>query len=248
MGRRSGWLELTHLTGKAVYERARVRRKAWIGMRLRRAGEIFETGKGTNATFQLDQGLGTVEVFESTHFRIKALYQTSSGGRVTQLSVEQGQVRLKVRPMTNPSSRLEILTPVGINGVRGTEFGISVQPSGKAGIVTRSGLVYTSAKGETVEIEKGFQTLTMPGESPLPPKPFKDDPNVFSTRSQIEGDRVRLTGKTDAVNLIFLNGLLQDTDREGNFNYSFPIGDATFVVMRVLTPLGRRKDHWLPLY
>ena len=245
--RRGGWLELSSLKGKAIYQRDRIRQKAWTGMRLHRVGEIFETGQGAAATFKLDQGLGTIQVSEQTRFRIKALHKTITGGRVTLLTVLQGQIRLKVRPMSNPSSRLEVFTPVGINGVRGTEFGVSVQPSGKASVATLSGQVDTTAMGQTQEIAKGLQTLTMPGEGPQPPSSLQDNPNAFVTRSQVEGSILKLVGTTDAVNTILLNGDPQDTDREGNFDLSFPVGNAAFVNLRVITPLGKQKDHQLPL-
>ncbi len=245
--RRGGWLELSSLKGQAIYQRDRIRQKAWTGMRLHRVGEIFETDQGAAATFKLDQGLGTIQVSEKTRFQIKALHKTLTGGRVTLLTILQGQVRLKVRPMSNPSSRLEIFTPVGMNGVRGTEFGVSVQPSGKASIATLSGRVDTTAMGQTLVIAKGLQTLTMPGKSPLPPTSLQDNPGVFVTRSQVEGNNLRLVGTTDAVNTILLNGEPQDTDREGNFDLSFRVGDAAFVNLRVITPLGKQKDHKLPL-
>ena len=245
--RRGGWLELSSLKGKAIYQRDRTRQKAWTGMRLHRVGEIFETAKGATATFKLDQGLGTIQVSEKTRFQIKALHKTLTGGRVTLLTVLQGQIRLKVRPMSNSSSRLEIFTPVGINGVRGTEFGVSVQPSGKASVATLSGRVDTTAMGQTLAIAKGLQTLTMPNESPLPPTPLQDNPNAFVTQSQVEGNTLRLVGTTDAVNTILINGEPQNTDREGNFDLSLPVDDAAFINLRVITPLGKQKDHKLPL-
>lgn len=216
-------------------------------MRLRRVGEVFETGQGAEAVFELDQGLGTLYVSEKTRFQIKALHKTFSGGRVTLLNVFQGQVRLKVRPMTNPSSRLEIETPVGMNGVRGTEFGVSVQPSGKASVATLSGQVDTTALGQTSAVAKGLQTLTMPGESPLSPTPLLDDPDVLVSNSTVESEILKLTGKTDAVNSISLNGKAQNTDREGRFDLSLPVEGLAFVQLRVVTPLGTQKDYRLPV-
>ena len=34
-----------------------------------------------------------------------------------------------------------VITPAGVSGVRGTEFGVSVLPSGKAGLATLKGMV-----------------------------------------------------------------------------------------------------------
>ncbi len=245
--RNNGWLELRQLTGTAVYQQQGKRLKAWIGMRLTQVGEIFETAPGASAILSLDQGLGSIQVFEQTRFRIKAIHTTASGGRVTLVDVLKGQVRLKVRPMKNPSSRLEVFTPVGMNGVRGTEFGISVQPSGKASVATLSGQVDTIAMGETQAISQGLQTLTMPGEAPQPPEKLQDDPDARVNMSRVEGNMLRLVGQTDAVNSLFINGEPQDTDREGNFDISFPVGNAAFVKLHIVTPLGKRRDYKLPL-
>lgn len=245
--RNGGWLELRQLQGQAIYQQGSRRLKAWLGMRMSKVGEVFETASGSSAVLTLDQGLGTIQVSEQTRFRIKAIHTTLNGGRVTLLDVMQGQVRLKVRPMSNPDSRLDILTPVGMNGVRGTEFGVNVQPSGKSSVATLSGQVDTTAQGQTQAIGKGLQTLTMPGEAPQPPQALQDDPDARVSRSVVEGQVLKLLGQTDAVNTLFINGQPQDTDREGHFNLSFPIGDADFVQLRVITPLGNQKDYTLPL-
>lgn len=245
--RNSGWLELRQLQGKAIYQTGNKRLKAWIGMRLTQVGEIFETAPGASAILSLDQGLGTIQVAEQTRFRIKAINTTAGGGRVTLVDVMEGQVRLKVRPMNNPSSTLEVFTPVGMNGVRGTDFGVSVQPSGKSSVATLSGKVDTIAMGETQAIGAGLQTLTMPGEAPQPPKELQDNPDARVTLSLIEGNVLRMVGQTDAVNNMFINGESQDTDRNGNFDISFPVGDADFVQLYIVTPLGKRRDYKLPL-
>ncbi len=245
--RNSGWLQLRYFKGDAIYQRRRTRQKAWQGMRLWRTGSIFETGQGAEALFDLDENLGTIHVSEQTRFQIKALHKTFSGGRVTLINVLQGQVRLKVRPMNHPSSRLEVETPAGMNGVRGTEFGISVQPSGKASVATLSGQVDTSALDTTMAIEKGLQTLTMPGEAPLPPTPLLEQATMQVSQSKIEAGVLKLIGKTDPVNSILLNGKAQNTDREGNFSISSPIDDLAFVQLRVITPLGTQKDYRLPV-
>lgn len=245
--RNSGWLELRQLTGRAIYQRGSKQLKAWTGMRLSQVGEIFETDPGASAVLALDQGLGTIQVAEQTRFRIKALHTTTSGGRVTLLDVIHGRVRLKVRTLSNPSSRLEVFTPVGINGVRGTDFGVSVQPSGKSSVATLSGQVDTIAMGETQAVGKGLQTLTMPGETPQPPTTLQDNPDAQVSLSRVDGNILRLVGQTDAVNSIFINGKAENTDREGNFDLSISTQNARIIEFRIVTPLGKVRDYELPL-
>jgi hypothetical protein len=46
---------------------------------------------------------------------------------------------------------LEISSPSGVAGVRGTVFGVAVDPKGKTGISTLEGAVATTAKGQTCD-------------------------------------------------------------------------------------------------
>ncbi|NJN48594.1 MAG: hypothetical protein HC805_00725 [Alkalinema sp. RL_2_19] len=138
--RTGSWLEVKQLKGKAIYQTTNRRRwKAWVGLRFQSVGEVFETAADSTVVMNLESGIGTIFVAERTKFSIKQRYTTKDGGQVMQLYVERGQIRLKVRPLTNSNSRLEIMTPAGIAGVRGTEFGVGIQPNGQSGVATPIG-------------------------------------------------------------------------------------------------------------
>ncbi len=245
---KAGWLEVKKLQGKVIYQRQQVRQIAWNGLRLKHVGEILETQAESGAILALDQGIGIVHVAENTRFQIKTLHTTAKGGRVTLLEVTQGQVRMKVRPMKNPASRLEIHTPAGIAGVRGTEFGVSVQPSGKTGIATLSGRVDAEAQGETVAVGKALQSLTMPQEPPQPAAPLRDDPDVRLDLARLDNGQLRLVGDTDAVNVLLVNGSPQSTDRTGHFEIDLPFTtEKGNIELRVITPLGTQKRYELPI-
>lgn len=144
------YLEVRSVVGNVTYENKQASQPANIGRKLENIGDSISTGKNSRTILALDTGIAFVEVAENTKLQIKKLQTTSNNGKVTELLVTGGQVRLKVRPLNNRDSRLEINTPAGITGVRGTEFGVSVQPSGKTGVATLKGKVVTSIRSNCI--------------------------------------------------------------------------------------------------
>lgn len=156
-------------------------------------------------------------------------------------------MRLQVRPFTNSSSRLEIQTPAGISGVRGTEFGISVQPNGKTGVATLKGGVATAAQGKSVLVKAGFQSFVIPGEAPSPATPLKNDPRLdIRQLSSVGNQQVRIVGQIDPVNLLAIATLPQTTDRQGNFDITLPVSaQKQRITAIVTTPLGKQQTYEL---
>jgi len=245
----NGWLRLETLQGKVVYRRRKQARplKAWVGQKLWRVGEILETGPRASATLALDLGLGTLVIAPSTQLLIKTLHTNAAGGRVTQLELLQGQARLKVRPMSNSESRLEIHTPAGITGVRGTDFGVAVQGDGQTGVATLTGLVEASAQGKAVGVGQQFQALVVPRQQPQDPEPLRDDPGLdMSFAKQVDGV-LRLVGVTDPLNLLLVNETPFSTGPKGEFEVLLPIGEQKTVTLHVITPLGKQRKYEIPL-
>ncbi|MGC1308210.1 MAG: FecR family protein [Phormidesmis sp.] len=251
------WLTLTQKEGPvALIPYQSERRAARIGDRLVSAGDTVITGSEASARLDVDTGTGFVTMAENSRLSVQSLSITADGGRVTELAVDRGQVRLQVRPLTNPGSRLEIYTPAGVSGVRGTEFGIAVQPNGQTGVATLAGSVATSAQGETVIVGTQQQSTVRPGEPPTPPEPLRDDPTLFVTSlSTVRGQRaVRIIGYTDTVNLLEIDNELRTLDREGRFDLVIPLpavdGDLSRYRQRrilalVTTPLGTEQKYEL---
>lgn len=244
------WLELQQMTGQVNYQRGQLVRPAHIGQKLQAVGEGIETGKQSTASLAVDTGIGVISVGEQTKLRIQDLQVTPDHGHITQLQVMGGQVRLKVRRFTNPNSRLEIETPSGLSGVRGTEFGVSVQPNGKTGLATLQGNVVASAQGQAIPVNAGFQNLTIPGEPPSPAVPLRDDPGLqVRVLKEIQhGVRiVRFIGKTDPVNTLLIEGVPQATDREGHFDIQLPVPSKPHYTAVVTTPLGKQQVYELAM-
>lgn len=245
------WLAVQQLTGTVSYGRGTTFRAARVGDRLEVAGDSLTTGKDSTASLILDTGIGTISVSQNTILRVQSLTVAPDNGRITRLKVSQGQVYLKLRRFTQPGSRLEIETPAELNGVRGTEFGLAIQPNGKTGLATQQGAVATSAQGSEVRVVAGYQNLTISDESPSIPVPLRNDPSLrYRVQQEIDSQRVRrirLIGQTDPVNTLTIDGVAQSTDRAGQFSALFYASSYPRAEVVVTTPLGKTKTYELAL-
>lgn len=235
------WLEVEQLSGAVTCILGGVSQTAQLSNRLQQVGDTLITGRSSSAVLVVDTGVGTINVSENTTIRVQTLDINPDGGRITRLQVTGGQVRLRVRPFTHPS-QLEIQTPAGSSGVRGTEFGVSVQPSGNTGVATLEGSVFAAAQGEEVTVATEQQSLVIPGEPPTPPEPLRDDPSLdIRTLTRINAQTLQIVGRVDPVNLLQVDGEPQVVDRTGIFNVQFSRTADRQVTITVTTPLGTRR-------
>ena len=240
------WLAIADLTGDVQFITGEQRRAARQGDRLASVGDTLITRANASAKLTVDEAVGSVTMAQNSHLRIQSLSITQNGGRVTELAVISGQVRLRVRPFTNPESRLEIYTPVGVSGVRGTDFGVTVQPNGQTAIVTETGSVAATAQGETVLVEAGLQSIIRPGEPPTPTEAFRDDPTLqIDQLSAIAQSVARIVGSTDPVNIVKVNGETQSFDEAGRFDLEVSISRDRRIQAEVTTPLGAQQEYQL---
>lgn len=240
------WLMLRQLTGQVMYQHRDQSRPAQSGDRLRQVGDGVTTGPRSTATIEVDTGIGFLRVAEKTQVTVRQLMIAGDNGRITQLNVPWGQVRLQLRRFTHRGSSLQIHTPAGVSAVRGTEFGVNVQPSGKMGVATLTGKVVTQSKGRTVAVPAGFQNLTIPGEAPSAPVPLKDSTELrYSLQRQIQGKlrQVRFIGQIDPVNTVYFRNTPLNSDRRGQFSLLLPPISTQDLEFTVITPLGRQQVH-----
>jgi hypothetical protein len=244
-------LELQQITGTVTYRRGQTSAAAQIHTCLEEVGDTLITGQNSSAKLGIDTGIGTISVSENTTLQVQKLDTASDGGKITLLKVTGGQVQLRVRAFTHRESILEIQTPAGVSGVRGTEFGVSVQPSGATGVATLEGSVAASAQGQTVDVDAGLQSRIIPGEPPLPPSPLKDDPSLdirylAIVRPSAVGQRtVRIVGQIDPVNLLVIADQTQNVERSGEFDLQIPLPTNRQISAVVITPLGTRQAYEL---
>jgi len=240
------YLEVSSIFGNVTYGNQQTSQPANVGTKLQKVGDSISTGKNSRTILALDTEIAFVEVAENTKLQIQKLHSTSNNGKVTELLVTGGQVRLKVRPLNNRESRLEIKTPAGITGVRGTEFGVSVQPSGKTGVATLKGQVVTSAQGKTVSVNKGFQSFVIPGKPPSPPVRLQDDTSLqIKILADMGNQQAKIAGKLDPVNLVILANEPLITNQNGEFEVITALPNTRKIAVSITTPLGKKQKYEL---
>ena len=245
------WLEVRQVTNAVTFIHDSTHRAAQVGDRLQAVGDSIITGKLSSAILFVDTDAGVVELAEQTTLRIRTLAIAADNGRITRLDVPTGNARLRVRHFTNQGSELEIRTPVGLSGVRGTIFGVAVQPNGKTGLVVSQGAVKSAAQGKAVNVAGGFQNFTLPGEAPSKPVKWTNDVSLrYEFEKIIERGlrKVRLMGQVDPVNSVTVDGVLQVTDRYGTFRTDLRLVPS-YLRMQVVvtTPLGKQEIYALAL-
>ncbi|NJP10411.1 MAG: FecR domain-containing protein [Leptolyngbyaceae cyanobacterium RU_5_1] len=242
------WLAVQQTNGSVTYQHQNRLRSAKAGDRLQMVGDAVTTGQRSNTRLEVDTGIGFINVAENTKVTVRLLEFAADNGRITHLDILRGQVRLQLRRFTHRGSRLHIQTPAGVSAVRGTEFGVGVQPTGKTGVATLTGSVDTIAQGQTVAVSGGFQNFTIPGEAPSPPVPLNDNTELrYTLEKQIRAGirRVRIKGQVDPVNMVFVGEKSQATDRNGQFSVVVPATSHQGLLITVVTPLGRQQTHYL---
>ena len=238
----SRWVEVRQTRGTVTYQG----RPAKVGDRLTTAGQQISTGKQSSAVLAVDSGIATINVAELSTVQVKGLSVAANGGRVTLLSVPAGLARVSARRLSNPNSRLEINSPAGVVGVRGTEFAVGVGPEGKAATALFEGTVDASAQGQTVKIEKGYASVTFPGNPPSPPQAFKENMKYeLISLSAISPGKVRCICKVDPLNLVYLNDQPLKMDPTGKIDEVVPRPANSDYWLVVRSPLGNEDSYEL---
>lgn len=111
-----------------------------------------------------------------------------------------------------------VRTPTGVTGVRGTAFGVDVGPNGQTGVSTVSGTVIAAAQNQEQLVSSGQYAIISPNSPPTLVQPTPPDAKlkvlIHQTRS---GNRVRVFGQVDRLDLVYINGQAIETDPDGNF-------------------------------
>ena len=243
----SRWLEVRRFSGGVTVQTDRSR-TAWVGARLTQAGHGVTTGSRSTSTLAADLNIGTVTLSQNTRMTVQRLALLRNGGRVTILRVHRGQARMQARAMNNPSSRLELHTPSGVASVRGTDFGVAVEESGKTNIATLDGRVEAIAQGESVSVEPGLVSVINPGEPPTPPFTLDRALALRTISETRRGTAIYLVGQVDSA-----NNLLREygderveipVDRSGFFEATIPFDEARDeVVFVVRNAMGETRRH-----
>jgi cytochrome c-type biogenesis protein CcmH/NrfG len=246
------WLELRQIQSQVTYQPIQKSpRSAKLGDRLQTVGDRITTAKQSSATLFFDDGIGSVRAIEDTILQVKRLQVGNNGGRITVLSVPRGIARLQVRRFNNPNSQLQIETPAGVAGVRGTTFGVSVTPDGKTVIATEEGSVTATAQGETVTVNPGYYSVIVPGKAPSIPVLVAPDKLCACLQvlrlDEVDTNQARIVAQVEPYNTVFIEGEAVSTTADGKLDQLVAIPDSRRLAVVVRTPLGEDKTFDLKI-
>lgn len=193
-----------------------------------REGERVKTGDDGFVTLQLADG-STLSLQSQSSMRLETTRQFANTGGVTDAVVrlESGRVETAVAKQRGPAARYEIRTPTSNMGVRGTQFRVGADATGKiAQSEVLEGLVGVGSNAPganaaaALALAAGFGTTVEAGKPPsppvklLPPPIVKDLPANLATadmaltippldkavayRTQVAGDAAFTTILADA--------------------------------------------------
>ena len=246
------WLKVEQMSGNVTYRNLYnyANRPARVGDRLQAASDEISTGANSSAVLSVDTGIGSIYVTENTTIQIRSFRVASDNGRITNLFVPRGKARLQIRKFTNRGSQLNIQTPAGISGVRGTKYIVNAKPNGNMVLTTITGIVATTAQNQTKLVNGGFQNLTVVGEPPSDAVPIRNDASlnyVINKKTAGSGRSIVLSGYTDPFNTVKVDGLEQSLDRSGRFSLQLPATSNLKVNITVETSLGKVQVYEIPI-
>ncbi len=119
-----------------------------------RVGDSIITGSGT-ATVELANGT-LIRLNPDSHMVFNCLTQFGKSGMVdTRLRLDQGEVEIRVHPLSGDKSRFEVETPSAVAAVRGTAF--TLRTSGRDTLLAvTEGIVDFGPPGKTQRIPAGY--------------------------------------------------------------------------------------------
>ncbi len=246
------WLKVEELSGDVQYRNLYnyANRPARVGDRLQVASDEISTGANGSAVLSIDTGVGSIYVEENTTIQIRSLQVASDNGRITNLFVPRGKARLQIRKFTNRGSQLNIQTPAGISGVRGTNFIVRARPNGDMLLTTIQGNVATSAQNQTKMVKGGFENLTVIGKPPSNPVPIANDASlkyILDRKTSGLGRFIFLIGYTNPFNIVKVDGIEQSLDKAGKFSLKLPVTSSLKVQITVETSTGKIQAYEIPI-
>lgn len=246
------WLKVEQVSGNVRYRNLYnyANRPARVGDRLQASSDEISTGANSSAVLSVDTGIGLIDVTENTTIQIRSFRMASDNGRIANLFIPRGKARLQIRKFTNRGSQLNIQTPSGISGVRGTKYSVIARPNGNMITTTFEGSVATTAQNQTKMVNGGFQNLTVVGEPPSNPVLIGNDASlkyVINRKTSGSGRSISFYGYTDPFNTVKVDGLEQSLDRSGMFSLQLPATSSLNVKITVETSLGKIQVYEIPI-
>jgi hypothetical protein len=246
------WLNVDQVSGDVRYRNLYnyTNRAARVGDRLQVASDEISTGSNGSAVLTIDTGVGSIYIAENTTVQIRSMQVAADNGRITNLYIPRGKARLQIRKFTHIGSQLNIQTPAGISGVRGTKFIVHARPNGNTVLTTIEGSVASSAQNQTKIVNGGFENFTVMGKPPSDPVAIANDPSlkyVISRKTSGLDRSVLFSGYTNPFNIVKVNGVEKPLDRSGKFSLQLPVTSNLKIRVTVETSTGKIQTYEIPV-
>jgi hypothetical protein len=157
-------------------------------------GSRIETGSDGSVTLLLADGsLVTLQKLSVLALEEMRRVTGVEAAHDTRFKLDSGRLQTRVKPHGDVG-RFEILTPVAISAVRGTEFRSTFEPEGgKATTETLEGAVAVSGSGADVSVPADFGTRIERDSAPLPPIRLLPPPDLLAIPGINSAARLQLT-------------------------------------------------------
>jgi hypothetical protein len=156
-------------------------------------GSRLETGQDGSVTLVLADGsVLTLQKLSVLTLEEMRRVTGSDTAHDTRFKLESGRLQTRVKPHGDVG-RFEILTPVAVSAVRGTEFRGAFEPgAGNATTETLEGSVAVTASGTVVSVPADFGTRVEHNAAPLPPVRLLPAPDLQAIPGTHNASRLQL--------------------------------------------------------
>ncbi len=156
-------------------------------------GSEIQTGPDGSVTLELADG-SAITLQKSSDLRLEEMRRVTGvpGAHDTRLELQSGRSQTVVKPQGDVG-RFEIVTPVAVSAVRGTQFRDWFEPgAGNANTETLAGLVAVSGSNATVPVPANFGTRVERNSAPMQPRPLLPPPDLQALPATNGGSQLHL--------------------------------------------------------
>ncbi len=204
--------------------------------------DVVRTADGT-ATLELGDA-ARVEIDPGSTVSVLQLAQDAS-----RIRLADGRISAEVA-RDDRHLRVEVADSDAVAEAARSRFAVLTDGNGHAAVASRDGAVLLSARGRTVTIGGGQQSVVAPG---LPPSaPARVPPTLFlkvsGPRAAAQREKsTTVAGSTVPGAVVSVNGVRAVAGADGNFAATVPLRDGeNALLVRAQDALGRRSQHALP--
>jgi len=182
--------DITEIEGKVVIIRAKDggEEKAVKGSILEE-GDKVKTFFASTAKVKLTDG-SVIDIKPSTTMDFNKVKVSADGEKKVNVNLWFGKSKFDVSKLQTPTSTFEVKTPVAVCGVRGTDFGVAVEPSKTTNISVFKGMVSVKNAAGEVFVKENQTTTVKPNQAPEAPQKLSDEQiNEWQVGEKVEEEK-----------------------------------------------------------